>query len=113
MWIWSISSFGGQHSLACSVALYLESNGQVELRMTTLWKSIQGETAGTVITECACLKLAYHLHSISSILLHTPQTTFQLLCEFYCTNNIGSLKGISHLNITKDAKFSISQIIFE
>ena len=56
------------------------------------------------MTDCACLKLAYHLHSISSILLHTPQTTFQLLCEFYCTNNNESLVGISHLNITKDVK---------
>ena len=42
----------------------------------------------------------------------TPQTTFQLLCEFYCTNNIESLVGISHLNITKDAKLSISQKLF-
>ena len=58
-------------------------------------------------------ELVYHLHSISSILSHTPQTTFQLLYEFYCTNSKESLVGISHLNSTKDANFSISQNLFK
>ena len=65
------------------------------------------------MTVCACLKLGCHLHSICSILLHTPQTTFQLLCEFYCTNNIESLVGINTLNSSKDVNFSISQNLFE
>ena len=78
-----------------STALYLQSNGQAELRVDyeNLFK--EKLQLHAVITEHAwhcLLETSWKTHALYFQYMITYSLNhFQLLCEFYCTNNIESL----------------------